>query len=271
MKKLFDFFTTYVTPILTVVLTIGFFYLLNQNNIQINRIDTLNKTLYDVAAHKHEIYKEIQKTQFKEDYYLNQLSNSTTLIMTMITLIVALGGLITFKSFTDKIKDLETNLQDQTTINQKLEGDIKLSFNRIIISNLVQSRENIAETMIQVINNKKLEKHNLFSLTRSINNLIYNTYVLNTNVINIKRTTSSTQKEVTLNDINIDSILLFTSLQDDFKTVNTYMTSEDKELFEKELKIIEEVPYDFIKIIIKSSATLLGKNEDEIKTYKINN
>lgn len=154
MKKLFTLLNKYVTPLLVMFLVYTSFKLYDQNNVQSSRIDTVNKTLYDIAAHKPEIYKEIQQTQFKEDYYLNQLSNSTTLIMTMIAIIVTLGGFITYKTFDDKVANSEEQLKksiqkiDKLFINleeQKKELELRIN-NTLITSTLAYFSLNALET-----------------------------------------------------------------------------------------------------------------------------
>lgn len=172
----------YAQPVLIIALIAGCFFLWDKAEIQTSRIDTLNKTLYDVAAHKKEIYIEIQKNQFKEDYYLNQLSNNTTIIMTMITLIVGLSGYFSLKFFDKKENEIDNKLLEFNKIEEKISNSELELKKRLELRNLEYYQNNIelhsilADLYIdrEYADYSKGIKHHLLSLLYNLKCKIYN-------------------------------------------------------------------------------------------------
>lgn len=286
MKKLFDFFYTSVTPILTVILVIGFFYILNQNCIQANRIDTLNKTLYDVAAHKHEIYKEIQQTQFKEDYYLNQLSNSTSLIMTMIAIVVTLGGFITYKSFNDKVKNSEEKLENQIRKSSEIEellktqldesiksaAEIKNTYNKFIISNIYESQKIIMGKLIKFHETKTISRHDIYFMVNAFNKIVESYYILTFNTINNAEKTNNNNnnnnlKTIKLNRITSHTLKFFEKTKPRINQIKHLLTTEHKTLFKTNLKVIDEIPVEIINQFKEIGKLLTDEDIDIITEY----
>lgn len=110
----------YLQPAIIIALIILCFYLWNQSLIQDSRIDTLTKNLFDIASYNRPSLKEHTGTQFKEDFYLNQLNNSTSIIIAMITIITGLGAFLTYNNIQNTFKQNKLELKDIQKANQDL-------------------------------------------------------------------------------------------------------------------------------------------------------
>lgn len=103
---------------ISVICLLIIIYLVNENYELNADLNTLKQNFNKFESGDYEISQEIKLNQFKEDFYLNQLSISTAIIMTMIGVIATLGGLIGYTSFRDKISRYE-KLQEQNQIELK--------------------------------------------------------------------------------------------------------------------------------------------------------
>lgn len=104
----------FILGCITIILLIFIVYQKNENDILNSRIETLN-----VKVEKKAI-SNISNEHFKEDFYLVQLSNSTTLILSVIGFSLVFAGLFSFKLIDDKFKILKTSLESDILNNNSM-------------------------------------------------------------------------------------------------------------------------------------------------------
>lgn len=70
-----------------------------------NRFNTLSKQIEKTSVCDVVTMQELSKQQFKEDYYINQQSNDTTLVLTVFGVTVVFFGLFSYALFESRINE----------------------------------------------------------------------------------------------------------------------------------------------------------------------
>lgn len=185
MKKALIFIKTYkgLTFITITLITLSFIlltvFLLKQTQTQNSRIDTLNKNLFDIASYNRPSLKDHTGSQFKEDFYLAQLNNSTSLIITMITIIAVLAGFLSLKLFKNEFKIVEDNY---------LKASNKLEDANKKINKLDTEIDELKKEIAHIIETTRNNSYNIFQVELS---RIYRDFNYNHQNQNIASTTYS--------------------------------------------------------------------------------
>ena len=79
--------------------------LLNKLNTDENRFNILSKQIEKTAICDTETIKELSQQRFKEDYYITQESNNTTLILSVFGVIVVFFGISSFTLFEARVNE----------------------------------------------------------------------------------------------------------------------------------------------------------------------
>ncbi|MDR2223778.1 MAG: hypothetical protein LBE34_13750 [Flavobacteriaceae bacterium] len=123
------------------------------------RIDNINNSIENLKLKNDkkivDVYKLIFESHFKNDLVLSSFNISTTIIITFFTIIIALGGYLSFNKINDEIKKLK-----------KLKKEVKETKTKI---------EDISSEIIR--NNDKLINDTIESKTNEIHHLIISAQV----------------------------------------------------------------------------------------------
>ncbi|MBW3518319.1 hypothetical protein [Flavobacterium sp. NKUCC04_CG] len=117
MKK----FLICITIVLSVLILGLFLYTLSLNS----KIDTLNQTLAKVAVCDTKTMEELSGEQYKETFYLNQLNNSTTLIIGVIGVALVFAGFFSFKLIEEKFDVINQKYLDKESVFEKKMAELK--------------------------------------------------------------------------------------------------------------------------------------------------
>lgn len=104
--------------ITTLIVTSAVLY--SKNQALGNRINTISQSIERMAHEdstfvKHESYK----TQFKEDYYIQQQDYNTTLILTVFGLTIAFFGFLSYNSFLSQVKGIEAKVKKNKRLQEE--------------------------------------------------------------------------------------------------------------------------------------------------------
>lgn len=110
------------------------------------------------------VNREVLNLQFKEDFYLNQLNNSTTIILGSIGFVLALGGFLTFKSIDERLVLMEQKAEEKSDeirnvvslTSERLDKNIE-SLTHEILDFVPKFRD--VEAKFENTNEKILENH----------------------------------------------------------------------------------------------------------------
>lgn len=98
----------YIASSLTLLLLtsiIIIYFLCSKINSDTNRFNTLAKQVEQLAVCAPLTVSELSKQQFKEDYYIQQQSNDTTLILSVFGIVVILFGFSSFALFESRVNE----------------------------------------------------------------------------------------------------------------------------------------------------------------------
>lgn len=98
----------YISICLTTLLfsaVIAISVLINKQETDENRFNVLSKQIEKSAICDENTLKELSQQRFKEDYYISQESNNTTLILSVFGIVVILFGLFSFSIFESRINE----------------------------------------------------------------------------------------------------------------------------------------------------------------------
>lgn len=89
------------------------------------RLDKLNNTIHNLYLSNSsndikQINSLIFESHFKDDLVLSSFNTSTTIIITFFTVIIALGGYLSFNKINEEIKDLKTLKQEVEEAQSKI-------------------------------------------------------------------------------------------------------------------------------------------------------
>lgn len=108
MKKQIYLLLGAVIIILLVVSTILFSYNKGLNN----RINVISKSIERISSSDSTyVSMEVEKMRFKEDYYIQQQSKDTALILTVFGLITIVFGYLSFNSFRKEVENVVDEIQ----------------------------------------------------------------------------------------------------------------------------------------------------------------
>lgn len=106
--------------------------LLNKLNTDENRFNTLSKQMEKTAVCDTETIKELSQQRFKEDYYITQESNNTSLILSVFAVTTFLFGLFSYSLFESRVNEHKKYYE------QKIEEqDRKYSIHKVHFENLL--------------------------------------------------------------------------------------------------------------------------------------
>lgn len=145
--------------LLFISIAINIYYFIQIKNIKdqvINNKDTLTKIYTTSNTHLKHVYTGIFESNFKDDLVLNSFNNSITIVITFFTVLIALGGYLSFKKIEDDIENLNIITTDfkntEVKINEaraKIENaEIKINKAQTKIEN-AEIKINEAQTKIE--------------------------------------------------------------------------------------------------------------------------
>lgn len=114
-----------LSAIIIVLITISAI-LFSYNRGLNNRIDTLSKSVERISlSDSTYISIEVDKMRFKEDYYIQQQSKDTTLILTVFGLLTIVFGYFSFNSFRKEVENVVNEVKEDYNIYVKKYEDEK--------------------------------------------------------------------------------------------------------------------------------------------------
>lgn len=141
----------------------------HNNDVLESRINTINTHLYKDLS----VNTLTSEKTFKEDYYIEQQSRDTTLILTVFAILAGLVSLFTFLSierrfttFKEEVKEVQKNYQIEVSKKQKLHN-----------KKLKKVKKNLWETYLKMSFEFIEIKRN--SASKSLNNGNHEDYVIN--------------------------------------------------------------------------------------------
>ncbi|MBA9072591.1 hypothetical protein GGR22_000717 [Flavobacterium gossypii] len=246
------------------------------NNLN-SKIDSLSGRLEKSAICDTETLKELSKQQYKEDFYLNQLSNSTTLILSVIGFALVLAGVSSYFIIDEKLEIIKQNFRTEhellstlftNTINtQNISIDtFRKDMNANTTQNIADYKE-LEHKMLDVKNDLDFEsatiKHNEGNEALSYGQLgvfIFFRF----------RSMSSTSKNIAyyksrkLDDLAQSSIdLLNSRLENLHSKIENYITSNNLQKYR-----LSDIDYDRKMLMYDISEI---NKEGNIKTFDLTN
>ena len=143
----------YISVCLTVLLfcAIIFISLLVSNlNTDENRFNTLSKKVEKMSICDSITKQELSKLQFKEDYYIQQQSNNTTLILTVFGVTVVVFGVFSYTLFESRINEHKNYYSDKISEQDSKHSSLEIHLNVLLkniasdkaYENLIKAKEN---------------------------------------------------------------------------------------------------------------------------------
>ena len=113
--------------------------LLNKLNTDENRFNILSKQIEKTAICDTETIKELSQQRFKEDYYITQESNNTTLILSVFGVIVVFFGISSFTLFEARVNEQKKYYEQKISKQESEHSSLKIHFENLLMD--VASKE----------------------------------------------------------------------------------------------------------------------------------
>lgn len=148
----------YISVCLTLLLFCSVIFislLLNKIETDKNRFNTISKQLEKVAVCDFNTIKELSQQRFKEDYYIVQESNNTTLILGVFGVTTILFGLFSYSLFESRVNEYKRSFETNITEQNEKYKNLKIDLNDLlkdIASN--SGYENLMKSKRSLVNNE---------------------------------------------------------------------------------------------------------------------
>lgn len=133
-KPNLSYFIASSLTLLLITSVIIVFYICSKIDLDTNRFNILTKQIEKLAVCDPLTVGELSKQQFKEDYYIQQQSNDTTLILSVFAITVILFGFSSFALFESRINDHKNYYADKIS-----EQDSKYSILKFHLDDLLKN------------------------------------------------------------------------------------------------------------------------------------
>lgn len=134
-----------------ILLLFSVLYQIDVSNNLHSRVDTLNSKFSKMSVCDEATMREFANQQYKEDFYLTQLGDSTTLILSVIGFALILAGLFSFKHIDEKFKNFETIITSKIEENKEM----------------IKAQDDRINNFINSINEKEVKSSENFKSLRS--------------------------------------------------------------------------------------------------------
>lgn len=114
--------TSQINFLLSLVIIVALCILFNSILDTNKRIDILNNNLVDITVCNEQVIEKISNQSYKEELYLNQLSNSTTLVLSVIGFAIVIGGIFSYVNLNERFKSQD---ESSTVFRASIEKLVK--------------------------------------------------------------------------------------------------------------------------------------------------